>query len=312
MNKFITSLMLVMAMVVGSVAVAAEPASTEVVVPELTKQAVFLTKETISQDEQQKILNALHALEVKSKVSMTILVIDSVAPFSIEEYGIKVADKWKIGKSKEDNGLIFIVATQDHKSRLEVGYGMEGKITDAVSSRILNDYVNPEFKNKNWFGGIMQAIGRVDNIVNDKPIDAPLSSDITNASNLKSKNNKTNGEDAFFISIISFFTTKIGQAILIGLIIGGIANFTQNMVGSAKASGIGAVTSGTISFFIVGNYFYIAVISGAIFGLIGIMWLLDILQIILSVRGGGSGDSSSNRYSGGGGKFGGGGGSSSW
>jgi uncharacterized protein len=303
--------MLVMAMVVGSVAFAAEPAPTEIVVPELTKQAVFLTKEAISQDEQQKILNALQALEVKNKVAMTVLVVDSVSPFEIEEYSIKVAEKWKVGKSKEDNGLILIVATQDKKARIEVGYGMEGKITDAVSSRILNDYATPEFKNKNWYGGIMQVIGRVDNIASDKPIDAPLSADITNTSVLKNK--KSNDEDAVIMAIISFFTTKIGQTILIGFIIGGIANFTQNIFGAVKASGIGAVVSGTISFFVVDGYFYIAAISGAIFGLIGIMWLLDVIQIILSARGGGgSGGSSSNRYSGGGGKFGGGGSSSSW
>lgn len=294
--------------------IAAENTPTEIVVPELNKQAVFLTKEKISQGEQQKIINALEALETKTKVAMTVLVIDSVAPFAIEEYGIKVAEKWKIGKAKEDKGLIFIIATQDRKARLEVGYGLEGEITDAMSSRILKDYVNPEFKNKNWYGGIMQAIGRVDNIVSGKPLDAPLNPEIANVTqSVPKKNNaELTGEAALIAAIFTFFGTNIGKAILIGLVIGGIANFAKYALGTSMASGIGAVTSGIISFFLVDGYFYIAAISGGIFGLIGIMWLLDVLQIILSARGGGSGRSSSSRYSGGGGKFGGGGSSSSW
>jgi uncharacterized protein len=298
-------------------AFAAEPVPTEVVVPELNKQAVFQTKETITPDEQQKIINALEALEAKTKVAMTVLVVDSVAPFAIEEYGIKVAEKWKIGKSKEDNGLIFIIATQDRKARLEVGYGMEGQITDAVSSQLLKDYANPEFKNKNWFGGIMQVIGRVDNIASGKPIDAPLNADIVNASPAvsKSKNTELSGEAAAVAALFKFFGTNIGKAILIGLVIGGIASFFKHMVGVAPASGIGAVISGIVSFMLVDGYFYVAVISGGIFGLIGIMWIFDVLQAMASSSGGGSGGSGGSRsrgYSGGGGKFGGGGSSSSW
>ena len=299
----------------SAIAFAADPIPTEVIVPELTKQAVFLTKETITQDEQQKIINALQALEIKTKVAMTVLVIDSVAPFAIEEYSIKVAEKWKIGKSKEDNGLIFVIATQDRKARLEVGYGMEGQITDAISSRILKDYVNPEFKNKNWYGGIMQAIGRVENIASGKPIDSPLSAEIKNvsSSNKKETKQELNGEAAAIAAIISFFGTNIGKAILVGLVIGGISHFTRHFVGIKSACGIGAVASGIVSFILVDGYFYVAVISGGIFGLIGLAWLLDVIQAILSARGGGgSRSSSSNRYSGGGGKFGGGGSSSSW
>lgn len=297
-------------------AFAAEPIPTEVVVPELNKQAVFQTKETISLEQQQKLINALEALEAKTKVAMTVLVVDSVAPFAIEEYGIKVAEKWKIGKSKEDNGLIFIIATQDRKARLEVGYGMEGQITDAMSSQLLKDYANPEFKNKNWFGGIMQVIGRVDNIASGKPIDAPLNAEIINASPTVSKNKNTelSGEAAAIAAILSFFGTSIGKAILIGLVIGGIASFFKHMIGVAATSGIGAVASGIISFLLVDGYFYVAIISGGIFGLIGVMWLLDVLQAVASSsgRGGGSGGSRSRGYSGGGGKFGGGGSSSSW
>lgn len=296
-------------------AFAAETAPTEVVVPELNKQAVFQTKETITQDEQQKIISALEALEAKTKVAMTVLVVDSVAPFAIEEYGIKVAEKWKIGKSKEDNGLILIIATQDRKARLEVGYGMEGQITDAKSAQLLKDYATPEFKNKNWFGGIMQVIGRVDNIASGKPIDAPVSADIVNASPAvsKSKNTELSGEAAAVAALFKFFGTNIGKAILIGLVIGGIASFFRNMVGVAATSGIGAVVSGIVSFLLVDGYFYVAVISGGIFGLIGVMWLLDVLQAVASSSGrGGSGGSRSRGYSGGGGKFGGGGSSSSW
>lgn len=324
--------MLVMAIITGSVAFAAE-STDEAKIPALTSQAVFLTKEAISNGEKQKILNALQNLESKSKVAMTVLVVDSVAPSSIEEYGIKVADKWKIGKSKDDNGLILIVATQDRKARIEVGYGMEGQITDAISSRIINDYMIPEFKQKNWYGGIMQAIGRVENIAQNKPLDAPINPDLASASKVhKSSSNAVlkgldhvDGDLAIVVivifAVVALFTTSIGKAILAGIVIGAIIHHLGKSFGSIVTAIGGGVGAGVASYLFLDGAWYVGIISGAIFGCFGLLWLLDLLQVLASIRGGSGSSSSSSSssssrsssgYSGGGGRFGGGGSSGSW
>jgi uncharacterized protein len=325
--------MLVMAFVMGSAASAAESVS-EIKVPELTSQAVFLTKEPISKTDQDKIINALQGLENHAKVPMAVLVVDSVQPFSIEDYSIKVAEKWKIGKEKEDNGVILIVATQDKKARIEVGYGMEGKITDAISSRIINDYIIPEFKQKNWTGGILQAIGKIENIAYGKPLDSgvnPVSSTNSNTSSrhssssslFKSSKHIDSGDAAIIIliiavivAVIALFTTAIGKMILIGMVIGTIVYAVAKGAGSIITGIVGAVVSGIAAFCFIDGYWFIAVISGGLFGSFGILWIFDILEILLnvasSIRGSSSSSSSGGGYSGGGGRFGGGGSSGSW
>jgi uncharacterized protein len=330
-NKFITYVMLVMAVVTGSAAFAAESIS-EIKVPELTGQAVFLTKENISKDEQQKIISALQNLETQSKVQMAVLVVDSIKPFTIEEYSIKVAEKWKIGKVKEDNGLILVVATQDHKARLEVGYGMEGKITDAISSRILKDYVTPEFKQKNWYGGIMQAIGRVENIAQGKQLDAAVSPNITSASKAKQSSSSgwwkmfhdADGEWLIVLVVIflfaGLFITHIGHLILTGIVVGSIAHSLGKDINNILTSVVSAIISGIFAYYVLHGAWYISIISGAIFGAIGIKWFFEFIGDILGSSGGGGGfgggfsssSSSSDSFSGGGGSFGGGGSSSDW
>lgn len=334
-KKLITYAMLVMAMMAGSIASAVELSSTEVIVPELTGRAVFLSKTAnISVQEQESIKKSLENLETTSKVAMVVLLVDSIDPFAIEEYSIKVAEKWKIGKEKEDNGIILVIAAQDRKARLEVGYGLEGVITDAMSNRIIKDYMIPQFKNGMWTIGIMEAIGRVNNLVTDKPLDAPVahaysdtfSSGVTktnssssfSTSSLSSSMKDLDGEAAILaliiILIVALFTTGAGKMILLGFVIGGIISFSRKTIGSVAAGVLGGITSGFVGFFFIDSWWIVAILVGAFCGAFGISWLWHVLEILLHIAANAKGGSSSRSggYSGGGGRFGGGGSSGSW
>lgn len=89
---------------------------------------------------------------------IAVLVIDSTFPQTIEEYSINLAEKWKVGYSGKDNGVIIVLATKDRKVRIEVGKGLEGTIPDAVAGRIMDEYMVPDLKNNDWDAAITKGV----------------------------------------------------------------------------------------------------------------------------------------------------------
>ncbi len=89
---------------------------------------------------------------------IVVLIVNSVPQGDIESYSISVAEKNKMGQKGKDNGLLFTVDVGDHKARIEVGYGLEGVVTDAYSSYILNEIVIPEFKSGDYYDGIDKGV----------------------------------------------------------------------------------------------------------------------------------------------------------
>lgn len=96
----------------------------------------------------------LHAFEQQSGAQFIIYVFRSLQGESIEDFTIRCAERWKVGNKKYDNGLILFVFVQERKIRIEVGYGLEGTITDAFSSRVIRDDIAPHFKQSDYAGGL--------------------------------------------------------------------------------------------------------------------------------------------------------------
>ena len=105
----------------------------------------------------------------ESKGEIAVLTVDSTSPLSIEEYGIQLADKWKVGHAGKDDGVIFILAVKDRKVRIEVGTGAEAVLTDVQSKHIIDD-ITPKLKAADWDGAVTQAV-------------TEIKSDLTNLSN---------------------------------------------------------------------------------------------------------------------------------
>lgn len=103
------------------------------------------------------IITASEKARGTSHSEVAVLVVPTTGGMSIEEYGIRVGEKWKVGDADKDNGVIFILATEDRKVRIEVGRGAEAKLSDAETGRILDNEVIPFLKKQDWNGGVLAA-----------------------------------------------------------------------------------------------------------------------------------------------------------
>jgi uncharacterized protein len=109
---------------------------------------------TLDQLEKQTLENKLQNLEETKGSQIIILLIPSTYPEEIEQFGIRVADTLRIGRKGIDDGVILIVAKDDRKVRIEVGYGLEGAIPDAYAKRIINQIIIPQFRDGKYSAGI--------------------------------------------------------------------------------------------------------------------------------------------------------------
>lgn len=106
---------------------------------------------------------------------IAVLIVPSLDGDDISRYATEVFEKWKLGQAKKDNGVLFLVSINDRKMRIEVGYGLEGVLTDAVSSRIDRNEVAPRFRAGDFDGGVKAAVGAIIQVIkgeykNEEPI----------------------------------------------------------------------------------------------------------------------------------------------
>jgi uncharacterized protein len=115
----------------------------------------------IPAEVRQRIEQKLAAFEQRTGIQVAVLTIESLGGDPIEDFSIRVAEAWKLGQKGKDNGVIFLVAEQDRRMRIEVGYGLEPVLTDVESGRILDNIVRPAFRNGDFAGGIEQGVDAI-------------------------------------------------------------------------------------------------------------------------------------------------------
>lgn len=145
-------------------------------VPDLSSPVVD-NANLLSSLELGDVQRYVEEINKSGKVQEAVLIVDSLKGNDIESFSIAVAEKWKLGKAKKDNGLLFIIAPKERKMRFEVGYGLEGDLTDAMSKRILSDVVAVSFRKAHYADGIKAGLYHVAKILQ---VDQNLS---TNESN---------------------------------------------------------------------------------------------------------------------------------
>jgi len=151
---------------------AALPAQGLQPIPEL-RARVTDTTGTLSVAAAQRLEERLAAFEAAKGSQLAVLVVPSTQPEAIEQYSIRVVEKWKLGRAKVDDGVLLIVAKADRAVRLEVGYGLEGAVTDLVSKRIIDEDIVPRFRAGDFAGGIEQGMERVMRVVEGEPLPPP-------------------------------------------------------------------------------------------------------------------------------------------
>jgi uncharacterized protein len=293
---------LALALLLPQAAAAWEPTSEGLApIPPLTGRVVDLTS-TLSAPDVQALTAKLAAWEQKTGGNqLAVLIVPSTQPEPIETYSIRVAEAWKIGRKGKDNGALLVVAKNDRKLRIEVGYGFEGSLTDATSKRIISDTIAPLFRENKFAQGIDAGVDQIMAVVDKgEPLAAkPAAS------------GDRNPEMTFSFEML------LVVVFLIVPIMGGILRrIFGKFVGSTVGAGvIGAgawVVLGSIGIALIAAVvtFVILLLTGAGGGMLsrrgGGVW-------IPSGGGGwGGGGGDSGGFSGGGGSFGGGGASGNW
>lgn len=126
-------------------------------IPDQPGSYVVDTTNTLTKDERSVLEEKLQAFHNSGEAEMYLVMVDSVGDTPISEYAMQIAEKWKPGKKDVDNGLIVLIAKQDHKMRMEVGRGLEGVITDGAAGEIL-DNAQPAFRKNEYGAGFVKIV----------------------------------------------------------------------------------------------------------------------------------------------------------
>ena len=141
-------------------------------VPKLTARVTDLTG-TLTAEQQTQLEQKLAAFESAKGSQLAVLIVPTVAPEAIEQYSIRVVDEWKLGRKSVDDGALLIIAKNDHRVRIEVGRGLEGVLTDAMSNRIISETVTPAFRQGNFYGGIEAGLDAMMKLIEGEPLPPP-------------------------------------------------------------------------------------------------------------------------------------------
>jgi uncharacterized protein len=144
----------------------------EVAVPPLQSRVTDLAG-TLSAGEVVQLEQKLAAFEAKKGSQIAVLIVLTTQPETIEQYSIRVVDAWKLGRKRIDDGVLLIIAKQDRAVRIEVGYGLEGVLPDAIAKRIVDEIIVPKFKQGDFAGGINAGVERMMAVIAGEPLPPP-------------------------------------------------------------------------------------------------------------------------------------------
>ncbi|WP_051749180.1 TPM domain-containing protein [Nevskia soli] len=246
-------------------------------VPSLTGHVIDQTQ-TLSQDQIQALEQTLRTFEANKGSQLAVLIVASTKPESIEQYSIRVAEQWKLGRTKVDDGAILLIAKDDRTLRIEVGYGLEGALNDAVSKRIISEIIVPRFREGDFYGGIAAGVDRMIGTINGEPLPGP-------------DENRGAAEDNL---------RRISPLILIVALVGGV--MLRSFLGRFPGSVTTAALVGLMTWWLAGTL----VVAVGVALLTFLLTFLGVWSLF------GLGGKQEGGFRGGGGGFGGGGASGRW
>jgi uncharacterized protein len=141
-------------------------------IPPLTARVVDETG-TLSREQRSSLEATLKDFESSKGAQISVLMVPTTQPETIEQYSMRVVEQWKLGRKRVDDGAMLIVAKNDRALRIEVGYGLEGALNDATSNRIIQETVVPRFKEGDFYGGVKAGLDSMMSVVSGEPLPAP-------------------------------------------------------------------------------------------------------------------------------------------
>jgi len=263
------------------------PAWAQVTVPPLTARVADLTG-TLTKEQTASLEQMLQSFEARKGSQIAVLMVPTTEPEAIEQYALRVAERWKIGRKNVDDGAILVVAKNDRALRIEVGYGLEGALNDATANRIIREAIAPRFREGDYYGGINAGVDRMLRVIDGEPLPDPAKP-------------------------VPQVGGGLGQSLpillVLAMVVGGLLRrMLGRTVGSVAAGG----AVGVVAWFLVG-----AVSIAALAGILAFIFTLVGGGAGRGIRGGfpggfGGGGFGGGGFRGGGGGFGGGGASGRW
>ena len=147
-------------------------AAADVAVPPLSGRVVDQTG-TLSSGDIASLKQTLKDLEARKGSQIAVLIVPTTDAETIEQFSIRVAEAWKIGRKKIDDGALLVIAKNDRHLRIEVGYGLEGALTDATTKRIIDEDITPKFKSGDFAGGVSAGVDRMIRVIDGEKLPAP-------------------------------------------------------------------------------------------------------------------------------------------
>ncbi len=214
---------------------AATLAFADVAIPSLKARVTDLTA-TLSSQQQAALEQTLAAFEARKGSQIAVLIVPTTQPEAVEQYAVRVEESWKLGRKGIDDGALLLVAKDDRKLRIEVGYGLEGVLNDATAKRIIADEITPRFKQGDFYGGINAGVERMIKVIDGEPLPPPKSRAQT----------ASRGVDVNSLLFIGFILVFVVGGVLRAIfgrflgagIVGGIAGFIAWTFGGAVLIGI--------------------------------------------------------------------------
>lgn len=261
----------------------------EVAVPQLESRITDLTQ-TLSANQTAQLEQKLATSETKKGSQIAVLIVPTTLPETIEQYSIRIVEAWQLGRKGIDDGALLLIAKNDRTLRIEVGYGLEGVLTDALSKRIIDEIIVPRFSQGDFVGGIDAGIDKIMAVIEGEPLPPPQTADGIGARHSK---------NTIFENFIP---------ILIGLIV--VGRIAQAKLGRLPGATITSIAGGFLIWL-----FFSSLVAAIFIALV--TFFLNLFEnpgkgIYRSRRGGLSGYRGSGGFGGGGGGFGGGGASGRW
>ena len=276
----------ILALVFASAAGAAD----EVAVPPLKARVTDLTG-TLNAGELASLEAELRAFEQSKGSQIAVLMLPSTQPETIEQYSIRVAESWKVGRAKADDGVILIIAKTDQRLRIEVGYGLEGAIPDVVAKRVIREVIAPHLLANEFYGGIRDGTQTLMKLIEGEKLPAPA----------RARTSTVGDYQSLFVILL-----------VVVVVAGGVLKAIFGRLFGSAATGVAA-----------------GFIAWALAGALGAAAIAGIVAFLMALMGGGRGyypggfgggglgsgggfGGGDGGFGGGGGGFGGGGASGSW
>lgn len=160
-------------------------AQAEVAVPPLAHRVTDLTA-TLDAGQIQTLEARLAAFEAKKGAQLAVLIIPTTQPETIEQFGMRVVEAWKLGRKGVDDGALLLVAKDDRALRIEVGYGLEGALNDATAKRIIAEIITPSFKRGEFYAGIDAGTAAMMQVIDGEPLPPPKRAAASGSYNIES------------------------------------------------------------------------------------------------------------------------------